>query len=768
MVRRYIMRFAVMAFAFGFYTAQAQYVNIPDGNLVNMLNNQFPGCMTGSMLDTTCASVVNATVVDLHGNYIADFTGIQYFDNADTLIVEFNIATSLPPLPPHLVFLNASANQLTSLPALPPTLQQLHVNNNNLTSLPALPSPLIVLDCFANALTSLPALPAGLKGITCSVNELTSLPALPAGLTYLYADVNQLSSLPPLPDSLYVLGIGNNLFTSLPALPATLSILQAGYNQLQAVPTLPSVMYQVDLQNNVDLACLPPIAEVSYDLNIDNTSITCLPNVIQHPGVWAIDSMPLCGPGGTGCAVAWNVLGYAYEDANGNCMRDSLETPLANVKVTLHQGAALLGETYSNANGLFSFNTDPTGTYTVSIDTAGLPFNVACPSGNAYSVNLTPADSFDADADFGFVCQPGYDVGVTTVFRDSGLFFPAQTAILGAYIGNLATLYGPTCDLAGLMGTVTMVFEGPVSYQGTPAGALPPSTVSGDSLIWNIADFSTIDVYHDFRVLVATDTSLSTNQFCVDINVATAPPGDNNMWNNALQHCFAIVNSFDPNFKESSPLAVTAPDEWITYTVHFQNTGTAPAINIVLRDTLDANLDASTFTYLAASHGVVANLLEGNVARFEFENIYLADSTTDEPASHGWVQYRVKTKPTLANHTTVYNTASIYFDFNAPVMTNTTENLYELTGTEAVSANDVTLKLYPNPASETIAVVHQGDLHNAAIVVCDVTGRVMLRESVNNAAPVDLSLLDFAPGVYTVQLLENNARVDQQKFVVIK
>lgn len=770
MERRYFLRLvAVVTFLFASQATQAQYVNIPDANLVNMLNNQYPGCISGSMMDTTCSAIVNASVVDLHGNYIADFTGIQYFDNADSLIVEFNMATSLPPLPPNLKFLDASANQLTSLPALPSTLEQLHANNNNLTSLPALPASLFMLDVFANELTSLPTLPAGLLHLECTSNNLTSLPTLPNGMTGLSATANQLTSLPVLPDSLYMLDVGQNLLTSLPALPQNLIALTANSNQLVALPSLPSVMSTLVVNDNPGITCLPPVSEIWYMMDIGNTAITCLPNVIEHPGSWPqIDTMPLCGPGGTGCAVAWNIMGYAYEDANGNCLRDPAEAPLANVKVTLYQGVTLLGETYTNANGLYSFNTDPIGTYTLSIDTAGLPFNVTCPSGNSYTTNLTAIDSFDAQADFGFECQPGYDVGVTAAFVDSGMLFPGQYAIIGAYIGNLATVYGPTCDLAGLAGTVTIVLNGPVAYQSTPSGALAPSMVSGDSLVWNISDFSTVDLHHDFRFLVLTNTSLSTNQLCLSINVSTAMPGDNNTWNNALQHCFPILNSFDPNFKEASPVEVTTPDSWITYTVHFQNTGTAPAINIVLLDTLDANIDASTFTYQAASHGVIANLIEGNVARFEFQNIYLADSTSNEPESHGWAQYRVKTKPTLANHTTVYNSASIYFDFNAPVMTNTTENLYELTSTETIATNETQLQLYPNPASESITLFHQGVSNDATFVIADATGRVVMKGNVGNTNSTVVSLNQFANGVYSVQLIQNDKRVEQQKFVVIK
>jgi uncharacterized repeat protein (TIGR01451 family) len=64
-----------------------------------------------------------------------------------------------------------------------------------------------------------------------------------------------------------------------------------------------------------------------------------------------------------------------------------------------------------------------------------------------------------------------------------------------------------------------------------------------------------------------------------------------------------VVNSYDPNMKEVYPVNVLPGyDDWFTYTIHFQNTGNAPAFNIRLRDTLDANLDINSFEVRGYSH----------------------------------------------------------------------------------------------------------------------------------------------------------------------
>jgi uncharacterized repeat protein (TIGR01451 family) len=140
-------------------------------------------------------------------------------------------------------------------------------------------------------------------------------------------------------------------------------------------------------------------------------------------------------------------------------------------------------------------------------------------------------------------------------------------------------------------------------------------------------------------------------------------------------------------------------DDWFTYTIHFQNTGNAPAFNIRLRDTLDTNLDINSFEVRSYSHPAQISI-NGNILTVRFNNIMLPDSTTDYEGSMGYFQYRLKPLPNLPNGTQIENTAYIYFDYNAPIVTNTTINNFDMT----VKTNDIKLEeehyvLYPNPSN---------------------------------------------------------------------
>ncbi len=116
-------------------------------------------------------------------------------------------------------------------------------------------------------------------------------------------------------------------------------------------------------------------------------------------------------------------------------------------------------------------------------------------------------------------------------------------------------------------------------------------------------------------------------------------------------------------------------DETLRYTIRFQNTGNDTAFNITIRDQLPPELDLATFEPGVASHAYEATLHEDGLAEFHFRNILLPDSTTNEPGSHGFVSFRIRTNSGLAENTVVGNSAGIYFDFNAPVLTDTIESV---------------------------------------------------------------------------------------------
>ncbi|MDO8971407.1 MAG: hypothetical protein Q7U74_12010, partial [Saprospiraceae bacterium] len=169
--------------------------------------------------------------------------------------------------------------------------------------------------------------------------------------------------------------------------------------------------------------------------------------------------------------------------------------------------------------------------------------------------------------------------------------------------------------------------------------------------------------------------------------------------------CQENVGSFDPNDKQGFPLGVLDEhyiplEQPIEYLIRFQNTGTDTAFTVVIRDTLDAGFDLNSIRPLGSSHPYTFSLLGENVARFEFANILLPDSNVNEAASHGYVKFSIEPKRETINGTVVQNQAAIYFDFNAPIITNRTwhtlgEQYLNISNT--VFSPGIDLEVFPNP-----------------------------------------------------------------------
>ena len=676
------------------------------------------------------------------------------------LFCDNNQLTSLPILPNSVFSLECFVNQLTSLPTLPNSLTYLHCGDNQLTSLPSLPSNTQDLICYQNQLTTLPSLPNNITFLGCDLNQLTSLPLLPNNITILFCNKNQLTSLPTLPNSLTILGCVQNQLTNLPTLPNSLVSFYCGNNHLANLPAFPNTLNTLGCDSN-NISCFPifPNSLISGPFNISANPFTCLPNYVPAMNSTYL-AYPLCSTGNVnGCTVAQGIIGYTYKDSNGDCIYNTADTTKRNIKEQLYDsGSNLIGQTFSAMNGVYDFP-DSVGTYTVKIDTVGVPYTVQCTLPGIDSVVvLTAANALQTNVNFPIICKPGFDVGVQSVNHDN-VWFPGQPEMLRVVAGDMSHWFGLNCA-AGVSGQVVITVTGPVTFTNVASGSLTPF-ISGTTYTYTIADFGAINNTTAFGLNFMVNTSASTgNSVCVNISV-TPTSGDNNTSNNTYVECFYVVNSFDPNYKETYPEQVLpAYDDYFTYTVHFQNTGSAATININLQDTLDANLDLNTFQVINYSH-YCTSLLTGNKLSFNFPNIQLADSSTDFNGSQGFVQYRIKPLANLPAGTLIHNRASIYFDYNAPVLTNTTTNEFMLGVGVPSTIKASSISIYPNPSSGVFRI-DAGNNKLKEIKVTDVLGRIVLVTNINSSnTTIDLS--KETKGVYFIQLSdENNNRVNKK------
>lgn len=144
--------------------------------------------------------------------------------------------------------------------------------------------------------------------------------------------------------------------------------------------------------------------------------------------------------------------------------------------------------------------------------------------------------------------------------------------------------------------------------------------------------------------------------------------------------------------------------------------------------------------------------LGNGILRFEFPQIWLADSTTNEEASHGHLVYSISEKESTLGEVgaEIKNTAYIYFDWNDPIVTNTTYNINELTeGIEEESKQFI--KLFPNPAVSELNLLGEGAF---SYQISDMSGRLLLQGTVNQSDKIRIA--DLNAGIYNITCITEN------------
>jgi uncharacterized repeat protein (TIGR01451 family) len=513
-------------------------------------------------------------------------------------------------------------------------------------------------------------------------------------------------------------------------------------NQITYIPPLPLYVSGLYLDDN-PIACPPKISNL-YFLSWNNTQISCLPNAcIIDSASPPITGLPICDPL-SGCDFYYNTYGKVYLDYNSNCQFNANDVRLPNFPVRLDSAGTFVQSMQTMPNGYYSFETN-FGNYTTS--TLNNYFTNVCPSSGVNSFAISAIDSVAENEDFAVHCPANYDLAAHSI-NFNEIIWPGQIIPLIIYAGEVSTFYNVSCFNNG--GDVEVILDGPAFYDAPAPGAITPSNVSGDTIRWTVADFSTVNPYTSFNILVGIDTNaVFGTDICVSLNIS--PTSDNDPSNNSLTNCFEIFNSNDPNAKSVSPTGNfdTLTTKWLYYTVYFQNTGNAPASDVYIIDTLDQFLNVETFSMLSHSHAVITQIVPGHIIKFSFPNINLPDSNSNEPLSHGFVSYKIKYSGNIVPGTFIHNTAYIYFDQNTAVITNTTISQNTITGIKEL--NDNSVLIFPNPSSQFIDINVDDAIKNHQINIFDNMGKLVFnKQSDENKSRVDLRQMNS--GFYIIKI----------------
>lgn len=383
---------------------------------------------------------------------------------------------------------------------------------------------------------------------------------------------------------------------------------------------------------------------------------------------------------------------------------------------------------FTNNNGQYRILIPNSGTFT-TMPTLNFGSNFTI-SPTSTVINSSSQNQNYENNNFCLSSSTGYGNLVVSMFNTSN-------AVPGFNAGYYISFYNDGATT--LSGSVELSFDGTkLSFLG--ASTNPDSTTS-NTLTWNYTNlqpFQGSGIYLGFAVAVPPTANINDPMYFTLQGNPIA--GDYSPADNSFSWTQIIKSSFDPNDKtviEGSIIDIAHTDNYLHYVTRFQNTGTSNAVTVTIKENLDPKLDWDTFEPIASSHTADIQIRNDKLT-YTFSNIDLPSILANEPASHGWMAYRIKPKSNVVLWDVMSSQSDIYFDFNPAIVTNTVSTQVTALATSDFIKTNFTI--YPNPASNYITIEAKTSIESEYEII-DLNGKSLLKGKVQNLEPINTSAL---------------------------
>lgn len=687
-------------------------------------------CINSNLSAIDLSGNTNLTYLALTANHLASID-ISMLVNLGTLIISENDLTSLNVLPlVNLTSINCQKNELTSID-LSTLVNLLEVNfkENLLTSID-----------FTNN--------TQLYNVVLQNNQLAAIDvSMLADLTFLYISNNQLTALDV--SGLTGLQTLDAAFNNLTTLDCSTNINLVFVSCLNNPPLETLFLKNGQTENGINNQYTFTGCPNLYYICADDAQVPVIQQELNDAGITTITVNSYCSfvPGGNYNTIAGNI----HFDGNANGC-DAADPVPANLSLHLDDGT-VDGYSAVNAGGGYSFYTG-TGNFTLTPQLENPAYFTVSPASATTDFALVNGSTFTQD----FCVTPnGYHPDLEIAIVPLGLPRPGFANNYKIVYKNIGTENYP--------GTVSLSFDHTLmeflDATVTPAG-------SSDGFVFFAFDplppFGVGEIGITFGINAPTDTPPVNNGDLLSViaSVTPSPSVDVDPTNNSFTLGQEVVGSFDPNNKICLEGEYASPSDigkYLHYNINFENTGTADAENIVIKDVIDSTkFDISTLQVIESSHAVRVHVVDDSV-EFIFEGINLSPSTGRSViGGHGNVLFKIKTWDTIELGTMVTNTANIYFDYNFPIETNEARTTFNILKTVDFK-KDRSVSIAPNPAKNSVNVKASGMIRS--IQLFDSLGRILQVTAENkNATSLDIS--DKPKGIYYLKITtEDGSKVQK-------
>lgn len=698
----------------------------------NKPNLQYVVCDDNQIAALHFSAGTNLTYLVCSNNVITDLnldglTAVTDLNCSNNLIATLNVTNLI-----HLNSLDCSNNTISALNTTPlNSLYLLDCSNNQISSLDLSNTVnLSGLECSTNLLTSLSiAHLSNLRRLNCSNNQLTTLD-LP---TVTYFSTNSHGS-----TARTRYDCRNNLFTTLDfsTISSNVSTIQLGGN--------PNLTY-VNLKNSrtyyevFSLDNCPNLHYICINAYQDNP-------VFPYGGVFQylsdqtlldniqINSYCSFTPGGIYNTITGT---FSMDLDNNGCDANDFHFP--DSKITIDNAPAIFRATYTDTNGVFNFYTQA-GNYIIKPEFEHPYFTVSPASA---TINFTESNSSVQTQNFCVIPNGIHkDLEITLIpLRTPRPGFDATYKLVYKNKGNQM-----------LSGNINFTFDDTVLdfIEATPA----LTNQSSNTLHWSytqLKPFESRSISFTLNVNSPMEIPAVNAGDILNFNATIDPvTGDETIADNTSNLTQTVRGSYDPNDKICLEGSVLSPEQvggYLHYLIRFQNSGTAAAEKVVIKDIIDTDkFDITSLELTSTSHPQITKIT-GNKVEFQFDNINLPPAIENEPASHGYVVFKIKTKSGLTIGDSVSNKADIYFDYNFPITTEPATSTVALLGLGQFE--NASVSIAPNPVSEVLRINAKEKISSVQLI--DIQGRILETRLFSNNQ-VDFDFSQKANGVYFVKI----------------
>lgn len=436
----------------------------------------------------------------------------------------------------------------------------------------------------------------------------------------------------------------------------------------------------------------------------------------------------------------------AFIDANSNGVKDGSEIdfPLGHFNYEINNNG-VNHNLYTNSFYLYESNPTTTYNLTYAVDSQYAANNTCTTSYTNVTVAL---GSGVTTYYFPITITPYQDLSINLVSYSS----PPRP---GFYHYNYI-LFKNNSNQTVPSGTVTFTKDSALDIVNISE---PSATITATGFTYNFTNLLPYQTrYIGLTMSVPTIPTVSLGQLVTNSATITLPIGDVLPLNNTSSTTQTIIGSWDPNdimenHGEKILHSSFTSKDYLTYTIRFENTGTANAINIKVQDVLDSKLDPATIKMVNASASYSLERV-GDLLTWKFNGIDLPPSIVETNTGKGYITFQVKPKAGYAISDIIPSRANIYFDFNPAIAT----NIWNTEFTSTLAANQFEngeFLLYPNPTKNKINIALKNNSYTIdAVIVNDILGKTVFTKNINNQnAEIDLS--NLSNGVYFVKVKAN-------------